>query len=596
MKTHFFLFAALTILCLSRIPGHDAEAKPPDEGVYHSPQDLALLSDGRRVLTANQASDTVSLIDLEEGKVLAEQACAQKPVALTVSADGKTAAVSNLWSATITLFRIDKGGLERLGEVAVGPLPRSLSFSPQGEFLYAAVAGADEVVVIDCARQLITHRWPAPREPRHLALFADGRWLAAGSSRSGQVRCWDTSSHELYWERTIEDAFNLRGLAFTADGEGLVCAHAVRRNFPVTRENIEEGWVIDNRLTWLALRPDAVSAPKQIALDQRGLAAADLHGLAFSPDGRWLAVTAAGTGELLLLEPAVLPWNSGDPGDFLSSKLSAGEHKLRRVALGGRPLAVSWQPGGQAVVVNSLLDALQIVDGASGRLLRTIPLGASAPSTPVRRGEALFYDAHRSRHQWFSCSTCHVDGHTCGLNFDTLNDDSFGNPKLTPTLRGVTHTGPWTWHGWQKDLGAGVEKSFTTTMYGPRPSADEIQDLLAFLATLEHPIPPRTKLDEAIARGRMLFKDKAGCMHCHRGDHYTSPGTYDVGLEPDGSPYRLWNPPSLRGLWDRGPYLHDGRAKTLEELLDMHHVPEKLGGEALEVEEKKDLIRFLKSL
>src|SRR5947207_4575287 len=57
--------------------------------------------------------------------------------------------------------------------------------------------------------------------------------------------------------------------------------------------------------------------------------------------------------------------------------------------------------------------------------------------------------------------------------------------KLTPTLRGVTKTGPWTWHGWQKDLGAGVTKSFTETMFGPEPSADEVKAMLAFLRSEE---------------------------------------------------------------------------------------------------------------
>ena len=66
--------------------------------------------------------------------------------------------------------------------------------------------------------------------------------------------------------------------------------------------------------------------------------------------------------------------------------------------------------------------------------------------------------------------------------------------------------------------------------------------------------------------------------------------------ERDGSPYKLWNPPSLLGLHDRGPYLHDGRAATLEELLRKYHTSEMLGGEVLTPAELADLITFLKSL
>jgi cytochrome c peroxidase len=362
----------------------------------------------------------------------------------------------------------------------------------------------------------------------------------------------------------------------------------------VSRGNIEEGWVIDNRLTRLPVKPAANPAAWQVALDPRGKAVGDPYGVAYA-DGV-LAVSGSGTHELLLFDTAHMPWRPGAPGDVLDVMLDVGPHRMRRVELGGRPLAVApLGKGSEVAVANALLDAVQVVDVKAGKLTRTIRLGGPAEPSAARRGEALFYDATRSHSQWFSCSTCHTEGHTCGLTFDTHNDDSYGNPKLTPSLRGVTRTGPWTWHGWQKDLGAGVAKSFTETMFGPKPADDEIKAMLAFLGTLEQPPSPHPR-DESAARGEKLFRGKAACSHCHKGQEYTSEGNYDVGLESDGSPYDKWNPPSLRGLWDRGPYLHDGRARTLEELLQEHHVPEKLGGEALTPEERKDLIAFLKML
>jgi cytochrome c peroxidase len=536
----------------------------------------------------------VSLVDVREGKILAELCCGRKPSAVAVARDGKRAAVSNLWSGSVTLLEIGDTSLKAAGEVAVGPLPRGLAFAPDGEALYVAVAGADEVVSVDVKRRRVARRWPAPREPYHLALSADGRRLAAGSSRSAGVRLWDTATGRLTWEQTIDDAFNLRGVTFAPDGQSVICAHSVRRSFPISRGNIEEGWAIDNRLTRLAVKPGANQMSWQLALDPRGKAAADPYGVAQA--GGIMAVSASGTHELLLFDADHMPWRQGFPGDVLDVMLDVGQHKMRRVELGGRPLAVApLGKGDEVAVANSLLDAVQVVDVKAGKLTRTVRLGGPAEPSPARRGEALFYDGGRSASQWFSCSTCHTEGHTCGLAFDTLNDDSYGNPKLTPSLRGVTKTGPWTWHGWQKDLGAGVTKSFVETMFGPEPSADEVKAMLAFLATLEQPPNPHPK-DEAAGRGDKLFRGKAGCARCHKGDEYTSEGTYDVGLEEDGSPYKKWNPPSLRGLWDRGPYLHDGRAKTLDELLEKHHAPENLGGEALAPAERKDLIAFLKSL
>jgi cytochrome c peroxidase len=570
------------------------------QGPHRSPIDLALLPGGRLALTANHTADSVSLVDLADGKVLAEQPCGRRPATVTCAPDGRLAAVSNLWSGTLSLFVVEGEALKPAGTLTVGALPRGLVFA-SNKTLYVALAGADEVVEVDVPAGKVVHRWPAPREPWSLALSADGRLLAAASSRSGDVCLWDTRDRRQVWERRVEDAFNLRGLAFSPDGGAVVCAHVVRRDFPVSRANIEQGWVTDSRLTRLPVKADAVPPLEQVALDTKGRAVGDPHGVAFDPAGRTLAVAAGGTHEMLLFAAPSVPWNGGDPGDFIDAELLKDEGKFRRVALGGRPLAITFLPGGtRAAVANYLLDAVQVVDVRRGEVVRTISLGGPAEPGLARRGEALFYDARRSHNQWFSCHTCHTDGHTCGRTFDTLNDDSFGNAKLTPSLRGVTRTGPWTWHGWQKDLGAGVVKSFTETMFGPRPAAEEVKAMAAFLDTLEQPPNPHRSAggapSPAAERGSRLFSGKASCDRCHAGNEYTSEHNYDVKLEPDGSPYRRWNPPSLRGLWDRGPYLHDGRAPTLEDLLRGPHAPEKLGGEALTPAERDDLIAFLRSL
>lgn len=579
----------LLVLCVSSVPLCFCGSSST---THRSPIDIALLPGGRG-LTANHTFDSVSLVDLERDKVLAEERCGHRPSSVACCRDGTRAAVSNLWSGTVSLFQVERASLQPRGEIEVGPLPRGLIFSPDGATLHVAVA--DEVVQCDWKEKKVTRRLPAPREPRYLTSSPDGRWLVAASSRSATVYCWNASTGQPHWQRKIEDAFNLRGLAFTPDGKAVVCAHGLRRSFPVSRENIEKGWVIDSRLTRLPLDPNARPELEQIALDTHGRAVGDPHGLAFTADGRHLAVTAAGTHELLVLDADHVPWASGDPGDLIDPTLTHGEHAMRRIPLGGRPLTVVPLDGSRLAVANYLLDAVQVVHVDADKLVRTIPLGSGATSSLARSGEALFYDATRSHNQWFSCHTCHTDGHTCGLTFDTLNDDSYGNPKLTPTLRKVTETGPWTWHGWQKDLGAAVKKSVTETMFGPEPMAEEIEAMVAFLASLDYP-PNPNEPSEASKRGEALFRGKAKCARCHKGEHYTSEGVYDVGLEPDGSPYRSWNPPSLRGVWDRGPFLHDGRAPTLDAVLRKHHAPEKLGGEALTNEERADLIAFLRSL
>ncbi|HVS34147.1 MAG TPA: hypothetical protein VMS17_01115 [Gemmataceae bacterium] len=593
------ILVAVAILAVAVGIGCLPTAAPPPEARDRSPIDLALLPGGRRALTANQTSDTISLVDLDAGKVLAERPCGRRPAAVACSADGRRAAAAASWGGKIVLFEIADDALKPAGEALVGGYPQAVAFAPDGGRVYVAVGNSDEIVEIDWTSRKIVHRRPAPHDPCRLALSADGGLLAAAGGRSGRVALWDESTRKQVWERLKDDAFNLRGLTFTPDGAAVVVSCAVRRDFPVSRNNIMEGWVLDNRLLRLDVKTDVVPPVKQIALDERGRAVGDLYGAAFDPN-RWLAVAGSGTGELLLLDAGAVPWTGGDVGDVLDPRMTKDD-RFRRVALGGRPTAVAFAPDGKrAFVANYLLDAVQIVDAAEGKLVKTISLGGPAQPSSARRGEALFYDATRSQDQWFSCSSCHVDGHTCGQNFDTLNDGNYGNPKLTPSLRGVSRTGPWTWHGWQDDLGAAVVKSYTTTMFGPRPTEDEVKDVVAFLETVDHPPNPRRgsdgKLSEAAQRGRSIFENKARCTRCHDGPDYTSPRNYELKLEPDGSPYKEWNPPTLRGVVDRGPYLHDGRARTLDDVLTGPHAPEKLGAPALTPEERRDLIEFLNSL
>jgi YVTN family beta-propeller protein len=162
-------------------------SSPPQAEPHRSPYDLAVLPGGR-VLTANHTADSVSLVDVPGGKVLAEQRCGGKPSAVACSRDGERAAVSNLASGTITLLEVADDGLRVIANIAAGPLPRGLAFAHDGKTLYVAVSGRDEVAAIDCDSRKVTRRWPAAREPRQLAVSPDGKYLAAACGRSGRQR------------------------------------------------------------------------------------------------------------------------------------------------------------------------------------------------------------------------------------------------------------------------------------------------------------------------------------------------------------------------------------------------------------------------
>ena len=72
-----------------------------------------------------------------------------------------------------------------------------------------------------------------------------------------------------------------------------------------------------------------------------------------------------------------------------------------------------------------------------------------------------------------------------------------------------------------------------------------------------------------LAEARAVF-ESVGCRNCHAGSALTSLDTYDVGVH-DEQGETLFNPPSLRGVSQRAPYFHDGRAETLAEVLKTSH-------------------------
>jgi len=133
-------------------------------------------------------------------------------------------------------------------------------------------------------------------------------------------------------------------------------------------------------------------------------------------------------------------------------------------------------------VANTFSDSISIVDVASAKIAGQIALGMQPPLSKAERGELLFYDARLSHDGWFSCHTCHPDGHTTSLLNDNQSDGSFGTPKRILTLRGVGDTGPWAWNGSMPDLERQVRTSIEKTMQGTKPTSEQVSDLTAFFA------------------------------------------------------------------------------------------------------------------
>ena len=262
-----------------------------------------------------------------------------------------------------------------------------------------------------------------------------------------------------------------------------------------------------------------------------------------------------------------------------------------------------------------MFDVSQIlasVDFASVRLA-DIPIVAEEKLAPdVLRGKQVFYHSEDTRmtvEGYVSCGTCHFDGFEDGRVWDfTDRGEGLRNNISLLGRRGNGH-GRVHWSGnfdeiqdFEHDIrnafgGTGFidDAAFATAPYGtplgaPKEGLSEDLDALAaFVGSLDvvHRSPyrnPDGSMTEDAEAGEAIFAT-LGCDECHGGDDFTDSATgvvHDVGTMTELSGQRLGGPlegidtPTLLGIWETAPYLHDGSAPTLRDVLvtrnpdDMH--------------------------
>src|SRR3984957_9686719 len=328
------LIAQSSLLCFTPsravVGAAETEKVEPDR----SPVDLLLTRDGKWLLTVNQTSGTVSLIETESGKIRAEVLTGQRPSALALTPDESRVLVTNTFSGEVSVFALKEGKLAALGEVAVGFEPRGVAVAPDGKKAYVALTSAHQIAVIDLAGLKVAGKIDVGKWPRYLALSPDGKRLAVGANGDGGVSVVDTAAGKMLFQEEFA-GINLGQMQASADGKYVYFPWMVYRHNPITPNNIRIGWVLASRIA--RVRLDQKARREAISLDPQGQAIADPHGLALSPDEKTLICTASGTHELLVYRMAGLPFiDYGGPGDHIDAALLKDKDRFYRIELGGR--------------------------------------------------------------------------------------------------------------------------------------------------------------------------------------------------------------------------------------------------------------------
>jgi cytochrome c peroxidase len=234
---------------------------------------------------------------------------------------------------------------------------------------------------------------------------------------------------------------------------------------------------------------------------------------------------------------------------------------------------------------------------------RTFNVVEDALPAQVSLGRKLFHDATDSRISQggaISCASCHPDGRADGRTWNF----TFG-PRNTPQLGGgILDTAPFHWPGDVETVNSLNEMTVLAFMGGDGLDADHMAAIGSFIDQIRK-APSASEAQGALtlaeARGKEIFEDATvGCTSCHAGADFTDNLSWNVGtksLDDRMSDIEQFQTPVLHGLNRSAPYLHDGSAATLEDLVEHVVRRDQMGqGSHLTDAEADDLVAYLKSL
>jgi len=294
---------------------------------------------GPKAYVGNFSDNTVSVLDLSTGSVVATIPVSVGPHGMVVGADGKTVYMSGDGSANVDVIDTASDRMRRT--IQVGKTPHGLALTPDGATLLVGVYGEDRVAFVGTATLNEAGSVAVPK-PHTIAVRPDGAVAYVASQEPGRFALVVIDLKSKSVLRTIALDKPPRDLEFGYDGKALY----------YTQAGVATVQVLDPTSDRIVAEIPTGGSP-HIAGVYRG-----------APAGTAIVQT---TGELLLFDPAT-------------------SAPIRSIAVGKQPHWISVAAGTTAVVTNEGSNDVSVVDLATGAV-RTIAVG-KAPRKVVVQPQA----------------------------------------------------------------------------------------------------------------------------------------------------------------------------------------------------------------
>jgi mono/diheme cytochrome c family protein len=559
-----------------------------------------ILVDGERVLVVSPDDDALVALDaitLEEHARLAIEGAPTKLARLGDPAGAGVLVVSLARASAIAwIERGADGALEGARVVRV-PVPcggTGAVLALSAEDALVACPHDDRLVHLRNATVVATYA--SPGRPTALARLRDHVYV--GLSRAGGVRVLDATTFATLEENVLETTPGVAAVqldAFAADGAAVIASYQrVDFDRDRTRDPRLGGYgAVTDGAPRLEPRLLAPCGGRYARFDGSERVASGPSALAFDAARRRLWIAHRQTGNVVLV---------ACEGRGLASPSEREAQVLGTIYVGRGLEGLALADDGSVFVDVAFDHALARVRESSGSLSivaqRTRTLGPTTMSAAALRGRALFHDARDTQltpSGVVTCASCHPGGGEDGLAW-FLHTTTVG-PKLrrTPPAWGARPAlAPYHWDGEHESPQALTLGTIRALLEGDGLLV-ELDAIAAYMAELAPP-PPRPADDPAAAaRGRALFE--ARCSSCHPGGgsdglaHALVPPSDDDAARLD----RAFTP-TLQAVRARPPYLHDGRAATLRDVLTTADPEARHGAADLSAPDLDDLVAYLETL
>lgn len=533
---------------------------PPPPPVRSSP----IAASAVHVVSVNPDSGSVTILDARTNAVLGEVAVGGTPETVAISTSGGRAYVA---SREGVLTAIDLG--KRAVAAAVKVDAQLFGVAATSSLVYVTAPATGRLHVVNPSTLATIATVDTEPYPRGVAVA--GWKIYVTHFRSGRLTILDESTRALDRVVATTDDANLSQGIFASQ------THVY---LPQTRSNSTNEMLLFDTTVFPVVEVIDTVRGEHLPRDRFALDIID--------------------------RPVNMPLDAIVTGDKLYA-VNAGSDDVsvidiaRRVAaarlnVGSNPRGMTLSADGRTIWVNNTLSGtISVIDVASDRVTATVNATRIPLPAHILNGKILFNSSNSTtltKDRWISCASCHFDGATDGRTW-FFSD----GPRNTPSLFGVHETLPMHWSG---DLAAlhDVGDTIRTIQSGSGLGSADLDDLVAFMRSLRAPPHPPARDNNAVLRGRALFLDpRTGCASCHATTLYTDRHPHDVGtgagpLERKGARF---DTPSLRGVADTAPYLHDGSAATLHDVL-RNATGQHGNTTGLSATEIDDLVAFLESL